>query len=255
MNTDLYDLQGKKIKTIALPQQFTTEYEPDLIKRSIVAFHHSRKPYGTMYQAGLVGVSAKISRRRRNYKCSYGHGISRAPRKTLWRRGTQFGWTGSEAPGTVKGRMAHPPKPEKIYTLKINKKERKKALRSALSGIAHHHKLFIVEARLEALKKTKEARTLLQNLGFTKELERLSQHIIKAGKGKTRGRRHSHKKGPLFVVAGPCPFQTAAYNLPGIDVLSVKYLNIAALTRANELRTSIWTENALKKLDEEHLFL
>ena len=54
----------------------------------------------------------------------------------MWRRGTQFMWVGALAPGTVGGRKAHPPKASKIWNLKINKKERAKAIRSALGGSA-----------------------------------------------------------------------------------------------------------------------
>ena len=43
-------------------------------------------------------------------------------------------WVGAFAPGTVGGRRAHPPKSEKIWSKKINKKENAKAIRSAISA-------------------------------------------------------------------------------------------------------------------------
>lgn len=253
MKTELYDLEGKKIKDIELPSQFTTDYEPILVKRALLVIQYHQKPYGSMYGAGFVGVSGKISRRRRNYKGSYGHGISRVPRKTLWRRGTQFGWVGTEAPGTVKGRRAHPPKSEKQFELKINKKERKKAIRSALSGVAQAKKMKVVEAKFETLKKSKDLKAFMTKL-MAQEVARLDEVTIRAGKGKKRGRRYQTKKGPLLVVADKCAVQTAAKNLPGIDVVAVKNLNVEVLTRGTELRPSVWTENAVKKLELEKLF-
>src|SRR3989344_4135276 len=128
MKADVYGLDGKKTGSIDLPEQFNEEYEPDLIKRSILVIEAARRQaYGTMTKAGQ-GYSAKLSRRRRDYKGAYGKGISRVPRKTMWRRGMQFGWVGAIVPGTVGGRKAHPPKQWKDWTHKINKKERQKVI-------------------------------------------------------------------------------------------------------------------------------
>ena len=254
MKAELYDLEGKKIKELELPSQFETEYEPVLVKRALLVIHNHQKPYGAMYGAGLMGVSGKISRRRRNYKGSYGHGISRVPRKTLWRRGTQFGWVGTEAPGTVKGRRAHPPKAEKDFTLKINKKERRKAIRSVLGGIAHEHKITFVEAKFETLNKSKDVKHFMEKINLGKELQRLENVSIRSGKGKKRGRKYQTKKGPLLVVADKCSVQHAAKNLPGIEIITVRNLNVDSLTRGTALRPSIWTENAVKKLAMEKLF-
>ena len=121
----IHKIDGSKLKEIELPKQFNEEYHPDLIKRAVLTIRaNNRQSYGAFERAGK-GSSAKISRRRRDYKGAYGHGISRAPRKTMWRRGTQFGWEGAYAPGTVGGRKAHPPKSWKIFAKKININERK----------------------------------------------------------------------------------------------------------------------------------
>ena len=105
-----------------------------MIKRAVHALQsHKRQPYGASPTAGKR-ASAKLSRRRRNYKTSYGIGISRVPRKILSRHGTRMHWVGAFAPGMVGGRRAHPPKAEKCFSLKINQKERIKAIRSAISA-------------------------------------------------------------------------------------------------------------------------
>ena len=163
MKVDVVGLDGKKLKSIDLPNQFSEDYEPDLVNRAVlVVFSHNRQPYGSFTKAGQ-GYSAKISRRRRDYKGAYGKGISRVPRKTMWRRGMQFGWVGALAPGTVGGRRAHAPKASKIWDLDINDKERRKAIRSAMNGVATKTKLVVVEEKFETLiAKTKSTATQKQ---------------------------------------------------------------------------------------------
>ena len=167
MKANYFNTQGKKEKSIDLPEQFNEPIRPDLIQRVVLVIQsHKRQPYGAKPTAGQR-YSAVLSRRRRKYKGSYGHGISRVPRKTTWRRGTQFGWVGAFAPGTVGGRRAHPPKKSKIWDLKINIKERRKATRSALAAVVNESEvkkrghLFkelptVVDSKIENYNKTKQ---------------------------------------------------------------------------------------------------
>src|SRR3990167_1169224 len=223
------DLEGKKIREINLPKQFSEPYHPNLIKRAILAIQgNKRQPYGASPRAGLR-YSSTLSKRRKKYKGSYGKGISRTPRKVMWRRGTQFGYVGATAPGTRGGRKAHPPKAEKIFTKKINIKERRKAIRSALSATftldlikKRNHQIprefpFIIEDKFETLEKTKDVMNILNKLGFEKELERCEKKKVRAGKGKTRGRRYRKKVGPLIVVSKDCKLLKSAVNIPGVD--------------------------------------
>ncbi len=134
MKLKIKDLSGKVVKEINLPAQFNESYRPDLIIKAVLAIQsHRRQPYGASKLAGKQHVTW-LSRRRRDYKGAYGRGISRVPRKTLLRRGSQFYWVAAFAPGTVGGRRAHPPKVEKIWAEKINDKERRKAIRSAIAS-------------------------------------------------------------------------------------------------------------------------
>ena len=95
---------------------------------------------------------------------------------------------------------------------KINEKERKKALRSALAmsidpkHVKERGHIFtelpsVVENKIEDLAKTKDVETVLHALGLTQELLRTSERKIRAGKGKLRGRKYRTKKGPLIVVS------------------------------------------------------
>ena len=256
MKLDVLSISKTTVGKKDLPRQFNELIRPDLIKRAVEAIQaNSRQPYGAKKGAGMR-ASAELSRRRRDFKGSYGHGMSRAPRKFLWRRGTQFGFVGAEAPGTVGGRRAHAPKAYKIWEKDINKKERRKAIRSAISASALNNKLLIVENKFEDLKKTKDVLNILKNLGFEKELQRLEKRKIRAGRGKTRGRKYRTKVGPLFVVSKNCDLMKSARNIQGVEIIDVKNLNAMLLTRGQEeARQAIWSDDAVSRLSKEGLFL
>ena len=266
MKADILNTRGEKVKTINLPEQFEEEIRPDVIRRAVLAIQaNKRQPYGANTRAGKR-ASAKLSRRRRKYRGSYGHGISRVPRKILTRRGTNFYWVGAVAPGTVGGRRAHPPKAEKIWKQKINTKERRLAIRSALAatcvkelvekrGHVSKHIPIIIDSNFENVKQTKEIRESLIKIGLEKELERTSIKRIRSGKGKSRGRKYKIRKGPLIVVSGKCELQKAAKNIPGIDISIVDSINVELLAPGSEPgRLTIFTDKAINRLEKEKLF-
>ncbi len=267
MKASCFDLQGNKAKTVELPEQFTEEFRPDLIMRAFLASQSaSRQPYGAYIKAGQRS-SAELSRRRRDFKTAYGHGISRVPRKTIWRRGTQFGWVGAFAPMTVGGRRSHPPKAYKILEKGINKKEKKKALRSALAAttmpeiVKQRGHLFaelsvVLDSKIEAIAKTKEIEHIFMKLKLDHELARVAERKVRHGRGKMRGRKYKTKTGPLIVVGDTCPLLKAAQNIPGVDVATVKGLRIYLLAPGGVPgRLTLYSEQALDKLHKEGLFL
>lgn len=268
MKADILDAQANKIGQVELPIQFKEQIREDLIKRAFLAYMSSnRKSYGAFMQAGKRHAS-KLSRRRRDYKASYGKGISRVPRKTLWRRGGQFGWAGAVAPGTVGGRKAHPPKSSKIFEQKINQKERKKAIRSAISAtinkdfIKKRNHVFsdniplVLNESFENIKKAKELEVLFEKVGLQKALERSHQKQVRSGKGKLRGRKYKKKTGPLIVTSKKCDLFKAAKNLPGIDICTVDSLNIKLLAPgASPGRFTVWSKLAIERLSKERLFM
>ncbi len=170
-----------------IPAQFTEHYRPDLIRRAVLALQSAaRQIYGSDQEAGLRH-SSNLSKRRRNYRGSYGIGIGRVNRKIHSRRGTRFGWVGAFSPQTVGGHRSHPPKAVKIWEQKINAKENRKAIRSAMGATlskelvalrGHRvpmHYPFVVAAAFESVAKTHEVEKVLLSLGFEAELERSSQ--------------------------------------------------------------------------------
>lgn len=263
MKATIYNNKGEKGKQIDLPKQFNEEVRPDLIKKAVLIVQaNKRQSYGAMPRAGKQH-SAKLSRRRRDFKGAYGRGISRVPRKTMLRRGTQFIWTAAFAPGTTGGRRSHPPKGEKDFSLRINKKEKRKAIRSAISatldkeflkkkGFSCLDNVPLIIEKLEDLKKTKEVKILLEKLGLKNDLQRITK-TVRAGRGKARGRKYKVKKGPLVVLTKE---NRAFDNLLGFDTCLVEKLNTELLAPGAEPgRLVVWSIDSINKLEKEKLFM
>ncbi len=71
-----------------------------------------------------------------------------------------------------------------------------------------------------------------------------------------RGRKYRKKKSLLIVIDSKDKIMNAAKNIPGVDVIEVRNLNAEALSPgAHGIRLTLWTEGALKKLEEEKLFI
>ena len=267
MKLDVFDITKNKVTEIKLPAQFSEEFRPDLIQRAVLAIQsHKRQGYSTSEEAGKRS-SAKLSRRRRDYRGSYGIGISRVPRKIMSRRGSRMNWVGAFAPGTVGGRRAHPPKSEKIWWKKINEKERAKAIRSAIAAtilkdvvinrghITPDKYPFALDGKFEDLSKTKTILSVLKELGLDNELARVEEKKVRAGKGKLRGRKYKRKKGPLIVVSRTNNLSKAAKNIQGIDIVEVKNLNAELLAPGGKAgRLTLWTSPAISIMEKENLF-
>jgi len=185
----------------------------------------------------------------------------------LSRKGSQFFWQGAVAPGTVGGRRAHPPKASHTIN-KINKKEYNKAMRSALAAtvakdfvakrghVVPEKYPFVVSDAITSLKKTKAAIEALNKLGFKQELQRTSKKGLRAGRGKTRGRKYTRKIGPLIVIAKPCALQKSAANIPGTKVVLVNKLNAELLAPgAVPGRLTLFTSSAINKMRDDKLFI
>ncbi len=268
MKTIIYSVAGEKVSEIDLPLQFSEQIREDLIKRAALSvLSYQFQPKGTDPIAG-TRQGKQTSKRRHRFGTTYGRGVSRIKRKVMSKRGSQFGWVGAFASPTRKGRAAFPPETGKQYWERINTKERRKAIRSAIAAttakelVGAKHILdgvksipIIVEDKFESLKKAKEVISVLEKLGLTKELERCSERKIRAGQGKRRGRKYVTKAGPLVVVSKDCQLQIAAENLQGIDIVPVKNLNAYLLAPgAHAGRLTVWTKAAIETLGKEKLF-
>jgi large subunit ribosomal protein L4e len=266
MKIKVLNTSGTEMGETELPIQFQEPLRIDLVKKAVLAIQNNRRQaYGAYKEAGKRH-HVEVSRKRRDYKTSYGHGISRVPRKVLSHRGSQFFWVGDFAPGTVGGRKAHPPKAEKIFKWKINEKERRKAICSAMSAVMNKdvvaergHALpknypFLITEEFEEISKTKELLKTLVRLGFEQELRRAANTRIRAGKGKRRGRRKALKKSLLLVVANRAKIGKAAANASGLDCVCVQNLNAELLAPGGHVgRATLFTTKSLEAL-KKNLF-
>jgi large subunit ribosomal protein L4e len=265
MKVSVFDLEGKEIGKIELPKVFEEPIREDLILRAfLVSMSKKIQPYGADIFAGKrTSVHYHGSRR-----------ISRPEVRMMDREMARLPRIHSKAPPHMlfearlvpqarKGREAHPPKVEKIWVQKINKKEKKKAIRSAIAAIAKKelvlkrgHKVeevkelpIIVEDKIQEISKTKDLENFLKKIGLEKELERIKKKKIRAGKGKARGRKYRRKIGPLIVITQDKGISKAAKNLPGINVCRVENLSTEALAPGGVAgRLVIFTKSAIEKL-------
>ncbi len=248
----IFDLEGKPIGKKSLPPIFGTPLRPDVIKRAVLAIQSSRfQPQG---RDPMAGKRTTAESRGVNL------GISRMPR-TKGPAGRA-----ALAPGTVGGRVAHPPTSEKKIVKQIPKKEKRLALISAIAATASKEVIasrghliedvpgipLIVTDDLEMLKKTKEVEEALIRLGVLSDIYRVKEsRKIRAGKGKYRGRKIKQAVGPLIVVVEEKGILKAAKNIPGVDIVTVNNLNVEMLAPGTHPgRLTIWTDGAVEKLNE-----
>ena len=267
MKIAIKNKQNENVSEIDAPMQCMQPLRFDLINKAFhVIAHNDRVAYGADVRAGLQH-SADLSRRRRKYRGSYGHGISRVPRKILSRRGTRFNWVGAEVPGTVGGRKAHAPQADKLWSRSMNKKENKMAICSAMSACFNVDKVkerghvvpkdypFVLDKTFETVNKSSEISGALEKLGFGDELKRSAVKKIRSGRGTFRGRKYRKKSGILFVVSGKCELVKAAQNIPGSEVAIIDHLNVKNLAPGNHPgRVVLFSEPAIKKMNEKRLF-
>jgi large subunit ribosomal protein L4e len=256
MKAQLLSVDGKKGKEISLPKVFSKKIREDILKK---AFEAERfwQPYSHDPMGGKKNsASGTISHKRHDWKGHYGRGISRVPRKTMWRRGTQFYWVGAEISSTRGGRRAHGPKGN-IPIKKINKKEYEIAFASAIASTANDK--FILEryARVEDVKadlpfvmesKISSAKTKDLIEGVEKVLGKLKvvakrEKSIRAGRGKLRNRKYKKSAGLLIVTGDDEELKSNVF-----EQIKMKELIVSDLYPAG--RVVIYTENAIKNLEE-----
>ncbi len=249
----VYSVEGEAVKTIDLPAVFRSEVRRDLIRRAVTAFQANRRqPYGPNPRSGMkhsVRWSGK------------GHGVSRVPR-------LRDGSTGAQAPGTVGGRRAHPPRPDTVWAQKVNRQERGLARNAALAALrdpalvsARGHRFdsslslpVVLEDAIESLEPeegaTREGVSILERLGLQEDVQRAKDgRHVRAGRGKMRGRRLRQPRSLLFVVKDPAKVRRLFGNLPGVEVVSPATLDAEVLAPGGDPgRLAVFSEGALEIL-------
>ncbi|MFH0928758.1 MAG: 50S ribosomal protein L4 [Candidatus Aenigmatarchaeota archaeon] len=262
MKAIVIDVKAKQKTEMTLPKVFATEFRPDLIKRSVLAIQsHNRQPHGVDPLAG-------------HRTSAHYHGVRKGPHHMMNTETARMKRIHGGPPNlsmrarfvaqAVKGRTAHPPKVEKVWEQKINKKERILALKSAIAAtivkdivVGRGHIIngvtlpIIVEDNIQDFKKTKQMLEFLEKLGLKEEMERASIKKVRAGRGKTRGRKYKKRKSVLFVVSEDKGISKAVKNIPGSDFSLVKNLNAELLAPGTHAgRLVVWSEAAVRSLGE-----
>jgi large subunit ribosomal protein L4e len=261
MKVDVLNLNGEPVEKIELPKVFNEVFRPDVIRRAVIALQSQRRqPYGPDKLAGLRTSAHYHGSRRKRFTMMM-RDMARMPR--IHGGAPHMSWRVRKVPQAVKGRMAHPPKVEKIWTQKINKKEKKLALRSAIAATANKniieqrgHKIdkiktlpLIIKDDIESIKKTKDIEKLFLSLGLDDELKRLEIKKVRAGRGKMRGRKYKEKIGPLIIVENDKGIKKACKNLIGVDVLNMKNISVEHLAPGSMPgRLTIWSKSSIEKL-------
>lgn len=220
----IFTLSGEKSREIELPKVFSQPVREDLIVQFFKTYmSNSRVPYGSFYFAG---------NRRVGHNLGPNHGISRYPRVSGTTRGVML----SNARG---GRSAHHPVVERDWHLKMNEKQRRLAKISALASTANIEYVkkrghifnvdslpVIIEDSFENIGSTSEIVELFQKIGIYEDINRAKEGTkIRAGKGKSRGRKYITPKSILIIVKNKERVEKAVKNLPGVDVARPEELN------------------------------
>lgn len=243
----IYNMDGSVKGEMKLPSVFTTAYRPDLIQRAVLAIQSAnRQAYSSDPLAGKRTSAHYHGARKKRYSMMNKE-MARMARSH--NTSSQQELRARFVPQARSGRATHPPKAEKVWLQKINNKERKLAIASAIAAASQ--KMLVIVDDLESLKKTKDIKTLMLALKLENELERAKIKTVRAGRGKMRGRKYKRKKSALFVVSKNNGILHAAENMPGADVCSVKCLNAELLAPGcRPGRLSIWSESAVKQAGE-----
>ncbi len=259
MKVPVYNLQGKKSGEFELAKSFSNKVRKDLVLRAFLAEQSfKRQPYGSDPLAGKR-TSAHYHGERGIRWAMMNREMARS--KRIHNQGS-LNYTARFVPQATKGRKAHPPKVEKVWELKINKKEKIKALLAALYATTDKSLVldrghfvngsalpFIFEDKLEELTNTKSLIDLLIAVGLESELDRAKVKKVRAGKGKMRGRRYKRKKSLLIVVKNDKGIGKSARNIAGVDVSSAKDLTVSLLAPGGSPgRLTLFTKSALEEL-------
>jgi len=247
-SVQLINSAGEKGSPVDVPWFMKAEVDVDMVKRvHSLMFSGWHQPQGRDPMAGkrTVAESWGVDR-----------GMSRTPRTP--------GGRARFAPGTVKGRLAHPPRTAKVITKRTNSKERLLAVLSGASASAspdsvraRGHSLpdgldlpIVFDDSVSSISRTSEVKDLLGKLGLQAELARASKFRKMSGVAASRGRSKKRRVGPLFVVENGRSLARAAKNIPGVDVVSPKELSVRDLApNGTPGRLVLWSQTSLDVME------
>ena len=250
-----YTTSGAKDGEIELPLVFSTPYRRELIHKAFTNLNsHKFQPQGRHPTAGMDVVADSNDP-------PTGQGVSRVARARGGGGGRQG--QGAEVASTRGGRQAHPPIVEKVIYKKLNKKERKLALCSAIAATASKelvesrgHKIegiesfpIIVSDDIESVSKTSDMVKILDSLKLTQDVKRLESRKSRSGKSLLRGRSKKVGKSVLFVTKDSSQLSKAIGALPGVEARNAKELSVLDLAPGSDpIRLTVYSKSAIEEI-------
>jgi len=265
MRAQAYHTSGSRDGEVELPAVFNTPVRGDVIQKAYINLEsHKFQPKGTHPTAGMDVVA-------RSNDPPTGQGSSRIAKMRGGGGGRQ-GQAGGVA-SVRGGRQAHPPKVQKTIHKKINRKENKLALCSAIAATASKdlieargHRVgpnesfpIIVSDDVESITKTQDLTKVIGSLNLADDVDRLRNRKARTGKSSLRGRPKKVGKSVLFVTSSSERLSKAAGTIPGVDAKSVKELSVLDLAPGSTLiRLTVYSKAAIgeiAKIRSPHLEL
>lgn len=248
----------EKISELRLPSVFNTP-----IRNDIVHFVHYNLARNTRQ---AHGVDPRAGMKHSAESWGTGRAVARVPRVSG--SGTSRNGQGAFANMCRKGRMAFPLKTWRRWHRKVNLRQRRHALASAIAAtavpslvLARGHRIsklpqfpLVLGDQVGTVSKTRDAVALLKKFNIYQDVERcVKARKIRAGNGQLRNRKYKLRRGPLFVVNDEADSLIKALrNIPGVSTLNVKQLNISHLAPAGQVgRFVVYTASAMKELERQ----
>jgi large subunit ribosomal protein L4e len=246
-------IDGSVESTMPLPQVFQTPFRPEVIHRVYVNLLSHRFQRQGRYPAAGELVSAESR--------NTGLGIARLARI----RGQGFSRAGQAAgvAGVRAGRIAHPPESWKVIRKKINKKERRLGLFSAIAATAQKdliigrgHRVggipdfpIVSSNNIESITKTRDLLKVLIAFGLADDLSRAGRPKKKASTYKGKGTRRAGTCA-LIVVRKGSSILKLSNSIAGVDIKSIESLSVLDLAPGSKpIRLTIFSRGSLDYLE------
>ena len=255
MRVQTLTISGQNDGETELPPIFMTPFRRDLIHKAYVNLDsHRFQPQGRHPTAGMDVVA------RSNDPPTGQHQARIA--KMRGGGGGRSGQAGGVA-SVRGGRQAHPPIVDKKTYKKLNKKENKLALCSAIAATASKkiiesrgHRVdkidtfpIIVSNDIESVSSASEMKGVLESLKLTADIDRLIARKARTGKSALRGRGKKVGKSVLFVTRDSAKISKACGSFPGVEAADVKNISVLDLAPGSEpARLVVYSKNAIEDI-------
>lgn len=239
-----------------MPSVFLTPLRPDLVRAVHTGIAKNRRQaYGVSSNAGYQ-TSAE--------SWGTGRAVSRIPRVP----GGGTHRAGQAAFGNMcrGGGMFNPNKTWRRWHRKVNVTQKRHALATAIAAsglpalvMARGHRIsdvpelpLVVGDGLESVSKTRDAVKILHRLGCGEDLQKVKDSKkVRCGRGKSRNRRYTMRRGPLVVYAKNDGIARGFRNILGVELCHVDRLNLLKVAPGGSLgRMIVWTRSAFRRLQK-----